>query len=880
MTPGQGAEALVLVPNHTALQGQLASFSLDRSGSGAFAAPAIEVFSLWAGQLLETSLLLLGRRTPFAPSHHRIRRLWVEAIRADGRDDWQSGDIATLAREAMEADRLCEHWLLPEGLVPGRDWSDDSFCAWRRQVHAAMAREGWLNPAEQLRWLCGLIADTGGLPVPLPERIVLRGFVELTRLERRLLAALEGLGVQATLEVAAPESPPTVERMVFSEPGEEWRAAAAWARREVEAGARRVAVAVNDLASLGPELERTFLHTFHPEAALALTPVEAGTVHLHGGRPLLEHPLVADALELLELSLSGPRRGWPFARVSRWLRSRCWAGADEERAARALLELRMRRNRRYQWSFVDVTDAAKGLEVPLLVESVARLQDVGESSAPARRFHALLTHWGWPGPGAVGRIAQQAVDGLRQAFEEIEFTGVRDDGEALTMLRQWCGESRRPSMGGPLSPVQVLDIEDAAGQSFDATWVMNVHGDNWPAPVRTNRLLPFSMTRHLPRSRPDTQFAHGERVHDALLASARRLVFSRAAQVDGVPTAPSALVGEGAEPSEMSLPGAQLARATWPGAGDPETASGRDRLLPEPLSAAPALPADELELRGVVRLLNTQSACPWAAFLVHRLGAEFPDSPSAFADASYTGSLVHSALEQLYSAALAQGGLPDESGIEAAVAAALVEEHADRALAPAAESAERRRLEHLLRQWLAYERSQPLGRPWRLEEDREAQLAGFRFRVRMDRIDRIGDGALLLDYKTGKLAGATWGRERPVELQLPLYAVLSRTEPEPVLGIGQLGVHGGDMHRVLWTGEASLKGKGVKLMGDRAPFPDWPTALASWASTINGLLDEFRRGECGFVVHDEKALNYLGLDLLLRLAGSDEEEFAMESDHV
>jgi RecB family exonuclease len=57
------------------------------------------------------------------------------------------------------------------------------------------------------------------------------------------------------------------------------------------------------------------------------------------------------------------------------------------------------------------------------------------------------------------------------------------------------------------------------------------------------------------------------------------------------------------------------------------------------------------------------------------------------------------------------------------------------------------------------------------EADRTIHLAGLTLDLRLDRIDRLIDGTLLvIDYKTGIVSVKSWELPRPDDVQLPLYA--------------------------------------------------------------------------------------------------------------
>mgnify|MGYP006281637451 CR=1 FL=1 len=897
---------VVLVPNNASLRMCEAEHYRRTGARGAARAPAIEVFSLWAGRLLETSELLLGSELRPVPDRFRLLALWERIVAEHDTENWLPNDIAATAREAAEADRLLRQWF-PDRAGPGParvELVGERFDRWQRAYHGALAREGWRDETGRLEALRGLLARAGGLPTSLPERVLLRGFVELTPLEQSLLRGLETLGVAVEAEAplpdgAATDPEPEREPVPEQEQGEgqepnrdapamgtpdlqafryrssddELRAAARWALERVAQG-QRVALAVVGLDGRRDRIARALAQVFQPEEALGVAASGQSRFHVQGGVRLDASPLVQDALDLLELSAAGVRRAQPFTRVSRWMLSPAWVGSDRERPARARLELFLRRRGGWSLSLAAAAKVATERECPVLGERVARLPPGARAgTGAAERFYRWLEHWGWPGPAACGRSAQAAVDGLRAGLEALDFAAVDDDERALALLRRHCRERRMAGAGGPLSPVQVLELQDIVGQRFDAVRVLGLHAEQWPPPARLNRLLPFAAARRLPGADSRRQRAWASAVQAGLDRSAPCVEFSWSAFADGAPTAPSPLLPptlsvRGAGDDALVVAGGVLATAAWPGAGSPE-AAGRDRLEHLARQAAPPVVLDGADLRGVVGLLDLQSACPWAAFLVRRLGAEFPDVPAPFPDRAFLGRLTHEAMRALYRKHVEAGTLPDPGEVPDAVDRALASERAGLVLSPAARAAERTRLERLLREWLAFERAQSWPRPLAVERRFERDWHGVRVGVRMDRVDEFGDGVLILDYKTGAPASPTWATDRPWDVQLPLYALLLAGEAAPARGIGWLHLRANAMKQTLWTAAGEIRGRGITGMGSgRAPFADWDAAIDHWDECLSGLLDEHLRGDASFEVHHPDALRYLGIELLLRDGGA------------
>src|SRR4029077_16188899 len=100
------------------------------------------------------------------------------------------------------------------------------------------------------------------------------------------------------------------------------------------------------------------------------------------------------------------------------------------------------------------------------------------------------------------------------------------------------------------------------------------------------------------------------------------------------------------------------------------------------------------------------------------------------------------------------------------------------------------------------EAARPGFRVFATEYEAVLSLAGIDFDLRIDRIDQIAsDGALLVfDFKTGPVSPNSVMGERPLEPQLPLYAL-------SVAGVGAIAfaqVLTGECRMVGWTNRAHI----------------------------------------------------------------------------
>ena len=104
-------------------------------------------------------------------------------------------------------------------------------------------------------------------------------------------------------------------------------------------------------------------------------------------------------------------------------------------------------------------------------------------------------------PGHLGIPAVDAMAGVaggcaaaRIGAGAVSFTEALGHLQRLS-YRPFAAQNRR-------FPLQILGLLEAAGQPFDALWVMGMDGRNWPPPAQPNPLLPIALQRAqlMPRS--------------------------------------------------------------------------------------------------------------------------------------------------------------------------------------------------------------------------------------------------------------------------------------------------------------------------------------------------------------------------------------------
>ena len=90
--------------------------------------------------------------------------------------------------------------------------------------------------------------------------------------------------------------------------------------------------------------------------------------------------------------------------------------------------------------------------------------------------------------------------------------------------------------------------------------------------------------------------------------------------------------------------------------------------------------------------------------------------------------------------------------------------------------AEQERIVSLIEEWLVYEAQRSSFTVEAGEEKLAATVGDLKLQVRIDRIDAVDGGRVIIDYKTGQLNRISWDGPRPDEPQLPLYAAFGQID--------------------------------------------------------------------------------------------------------
>jgi len=771
--------------------------------------PAVALRWLWRRQAARDAPGLLDP----ADLGARARLSWLK-LRAHG------GDLQKLARFPLTRDQ-------------------QAFLGWARAVEEELHSRDGCDGGDLPR----LLIQFDALPLDGPP-VLVAGFRRLTPAVAALFAAMSAKG--RPVERLEPEcSSGGCRRHAAGDPDAERQAMLAWLRARVESSPDGIhAVIVPDLDSNRGALERALASALQPELELPRSGRDERVFDLAGGHALLCQPIVESALAALA-SATGPV-DWTVA--SALLRSAHLSGAQPERRARIAADLSLRKPQgqaRVSRGLLAKLASQEGATVfaASLGTALGRLNGSTRRSAGAwaETFGACLAAWGWPGDSALSSHEFQAARRLRELLSELASLGAvsadLDAGQALAELRHLAAAPFQPESGEPA--VFALDAYEDPGVHFDSLWVAGLTATAWPRPVSVDPLLPIEVQRQLgmPGVMPEDCVAEARDIVGRWRSQSTALVLSwpiceNDTDVDGSPLLPTdAPMLEGLPPvpsrERLALEAARLESVLDAAA--------------EPTTAAPA--------RGGARVFELQSQCAFRAFAEMRLGAAPLEEPQSGFDRRLRGIVLHRALQILWTGlgtqqALAE--LDDETrsrrianAVEEAVSAAVPTGTGARTIALERDW-QRRAIGGLLELDLA----RPPFTVVETERSRTLQIGGLEFRLRVDRVDLVGDELIVIDYKTGKVQNSAWRGARMEAPQLPLYAVLHPGRPAGIAFAGVGAAHA-EYVGVSRDGAAidGLKpASKFALTEEKEAGFEWPEVIAHWHAWLARLAEDFAAG--------------------------------------
>lgn len=602
----------------------------------------------------------------------------------------------------------------------------------------------------------------------------------------------------------------------------------------------RILVLSQQITERRGEIERAFLNLANPG--------EKPIFEFSLGVPLGSVPLTRAAhllLQWLNAPLAESQLDWLFSTA-------LIADPAESIALQACMRaLRRRSLARPEWTIHSLTSQRAG-KLPsawvrrieharrLLASQISRRKSPAEWSAlvpdllsaaafcAARPLSSIEFQAWHRWQSALDTVASLGFDGRQVSWSEFLYAFGLTLGETL-----FAPESTD-------APIQIVGPAESAGLTADAIWFLGADEDSWPPSGPSHPLLPLLVQREyaMPHASPRLDRDLAESMTRRLLSSAPLVHFSYAAHKAESEARPSRVIRQLVAPPQQ-FP-SQPAGLTQP-------------LCTISFADASLIPFAGTKISGGSATLTAQSQCPFKAFAQARLDAKSWDPTEFGLSASQRGLLLHAVMHAVW-AGPPSGFRSSHDLLACADLQTFVAGHVRTvfdnelpagirdSVPPRYLALENQRLTRVVSDWLEYEKARVPFSVAETESKRVISIAGLELDLRLDRIDRLQDGSLLvIDYKTGYVTPNTWQLPRPDDVQLPLYACFGLDAPAGGLAFAKVKVGNYEFAGRMRDARSTLLGS---LTGNtslvKQPLTD--EQLNAWKGYVDQLAHAFLAG--------------------------------------
>jgi probable DNA repair protein len=867
------ADALILTANQRLRSKALQAWGLYQQTQGIKAWPSPRLFSLeqWLQQCWQQLQAMGDKRFHrMILSNEQERVLW-EQITADC--GLMQPEI--LAKHAADGFRILERWQLPITALNNYCDADSHseaqalkgtalYRQWCLRFEAQLQQHNLMTREQSYRMIGDAFAN-GILKKETSVHLV--GFDDLPPLFQSQLEKAADRIISIDLQDYQPQS---IVRISTNDSASEMQMASEWAKDILEKEPdSRIGIILPNLGQCRDDIERALINSFEGHSLLAETPRYTLPFNISTGTPLGHTPLIASALQILSLH----HRQWPVDQLCQLLFSPFWGRLSEEHQQRHQLANRLQAKGVFDIELSELRTYAQTLAkddeahnlfsyFSGLVQHQLTHKGPYLPSEWVDLFLSQLDLMRWPGerrPDSQEYQQTQLWYQLLETFASLDSSlGLISTSQAIQQLQLMATHQPfQPKV--PDSPIQVLGILEGAGLHFTHCWIAGLHQQAWPPAPTPNPLLPVPLQRAhaMPHASHLRELAFATSLTQQYQHCAAHIVFSAPEkETESEQTlVPSHLIS--AIPLVNPKPSQPHDTSTATAFSRYLTALYHSQQLQTLAShQAPPIATSELsddgELRGGAGVLRAQAANPFDAFALYRLQAHNPPATVIGLSAIEQGNLLHSAMADIWGVLQNQATLlgTAHSDLRLLITQCLHKHlQALRKRKPIHLGETLCRLEverqtEIIRQWLEYEKTRPDFQVIAIEETIPLTIEGITLQLRIDRIDQLVDGSLLIiDYKTGNASLSAWQGERLAEPQLPLYLLAQTTAAIAGIAFGQINIHK-QTFMGLHDGEHALPGM-IAIGDNRYNLPpNWQDTKALWEQQLHILLRQFLQGDC------------------------------------
>lgn len=759
--------------------------------------------------------------------------------------------------EAIRAYRLIQQWSIDYSELNQYSYNHldlKVYLEWEQSYIQHLTKKGWIDFYQIINTLISDVSITN-----LPNSVMLYGFDDLPKQYIKFLEAI----TNACVTVKTIECVPTVPKKFkasFVDFESELKSACNFVKQNPSS---KVAIVI-------PELEKNK----EKVESIIINSLDGYKYNISAPMPLSNYPLIEEAFNILGLL----RRKINFNLFSSVLRSSFILIDDNTKFDLIKLELFFRSFRQAEFTWQDFSS-----KLVLYIEQTgfdkekfASLFKVYQRMSDGKYKYEGLDVWclyikesldlfGWPKIIDGNEDLLNAWNKLLEDFYNLNFiVGKVSFSQAISILKKLAFAAKFSSEDNRFANIEILGVLEACGMQYDYLWFTSLSNKVWPAQANPNSFLPHAVQKkyNLPRSSARRELYVAKTLTKRLANSVKeQVIFSYPEFIDGEKTQASALID--------NIPSLDNIDKEIYIYNDKD--SSRNLLYntqeDNSTNILPNIKLHKFEsLEQGASILKYQAECPFKAFAKVRLKAEHLPTPEFGISKAEKGNIIHQVLAYFWQDIKNLNnllGLEDniiDNKLVSYINLVLENWQAKghKSLSPTYAKLEKAKILYTLRKLIELEKKRDDFSVYSIEQTHLVKIGPITFKTRIDRIDKVGEQYVLLDYKTGNISLAGWFGDRVTEPQLPLYLLTSNHEYIALAFI------------ILRSDEIKFRGMAkidsvlpsvttLDKIRNNNKQDSWDNQITSWGTNIKKLADDFYNGKAKVNPKDNQVCNYCNL---------------------
>lgn len=577
---------------------------------------------------------------------------------------------------------------------------------------------------------------------------------------------------------------------------------------------------IPNLVQIRAEIERIFTKTF--------CNFTSKPFNISVGKTLDQFPIIGTALKILELN-----DGLTTINIDYLLNSPFVVGAADEKKSRAEFRSQLKLLNLDQITLEIVLAHSKCPIFTQLLCKIPNIRNITKTPSNWVQFFILILERFGLGKNLLNDEECQVLQHFYKLLHKLASLDLVIHEISYTQVLIYFNNMvRRTIFQTPneQQPIDILGVLEASGINFDHLWIMSMDNHTWPPSPSPNPFIPLALQKkfNLPHASHERELDFCEKIIKRFTHSSKSIIYSYPLCVDDRSCRLSLMIKQALP---ITLQDLQLDVAIMP-----EPLQKKTELFVE----EPFFPINSTEkIHGGSKIFELQALCPFRAFATLRLTAY---QKPAWRNIM-RGVLVHAILEEIWKNINSYQNLLQYSDIllQELVGFCIdntVEKHSRDfiGISDFLIEVEKKCLNQLILKWMQLEKSRLPFEIVSLEKKCEVCFGDLKLKLRIDRIDRLADGTIMIiDYKTSKqpLSTAGWFNENLTNSQLPLYCMVSEEE------IGAIAFAQLKADAVEFKG-ISQKDIGIEGIDET---PEWSELLVKWRTNLTQLSKDFCAGK-------------------------------------